>query len=126
LVEFAANLDAEQRRAAQEGLSDDELALFDLLFKDGISKVDRERLKQASKKLLRSLQQLVQPMEDWTQKAATQAEVKVFILDNLYQSLPQPPFTGDEIEQVSDSVYNFVWAKSAGPAGTWASQPSVM
>jgi hypothetical protein len=37
------------------GLSDDELALFDLLLKANISKADRERLKQASRALLVSL-----------------------------------------------------------------------
>jgi type I restriction enzyme R subunit len=34
LVTLAASLDAEQMRTVQEGLSDDELALFDLLFKE--------------------------------------------------------------------------------------------
>src|SRR5206468_12838384 len=52
LVELAASLDAEQRRAAEEGLTDDELALFDLLFKENIGKKEREQLKQASKSLL--------------------------------------------------------------------------
>ena len=52
LVDLANSLDAEQHRAAEEGLSEDELALFDLLFKEKISKTDRERLKQASKALL--------------------------------------------------------------------------
>ena len=55
LVELAQSLDEEQRRAAEEGLTDGELALFDLLFKEDISKTDRERLKQASKALLASL-----------------------------------------------------------------------
>ncbi len=62
LVALAASLDDEQRRAAEEGLSDDELALFDLLFKESISKADRERLKQASKALLSSLRDLLRPM----------------------------------------------------------------
>jgi hypothetical protein len=53
------------------------------------SKADRERLKQASKALLASLKALLQPMPDWTQKEATQAEVKIFILDDLYGSLPR-------------------------------------
>jgi type I restriction enzyme, R subunit len=119
LVALAASLDVEQRRAAEEGLSDDELALFDLLFKENISKADRERLKQASKGLLSSLQELLQPMQDWTQKETTQAEVKIFILDTLYQSLPQPPFTDDEIEKVSENIYSFVWQKSSSHAATW-------
>jgi type I restriction enzyme R subunit len=120
LVALAASLDAEQRRAAEEGLNDDELALFDLLFRENISKADRERLKQASKGLLSSLQELLQPMQDWTQKETTQAEVKVFILDSLYQSLPQPPFTTEEIEKASENIYNFVWQKSSSHAPTWA------
>ena len=113
LVALAASLDAEQRRAAEEGLSDDELALFDLLSKDSISKADRERLKQASRTLLASLRDLLRPISDWTQKAATQAQVRVFILDNLWRELPRPPFTDEETEAVADRVYDFVWQQSA-------------
>lgn len=120
LVALAATLDAEQKRAAQEGLSDEELALFDLLFRESISKTDRERLKQASKSLLDSLRSLLKPMPTWTQNSATQAQVRVFILDSLYQNLPQPPFTENDIEQASDKVYNFIWAKSADAGAAWA------
>ena len=59
LVDLALSLSVEQRRAAEEGLSDDELALFDLLFRESISRADRERLRQASKSLLASLQGLL-------------------------------------------------------------------
>ncbi len=113
LVDLANSLDAEQRRAAEEGLSDDELALFDLLFKENISKADRERLKQASKALLASLRELLRPMHDWTQNTATQAEVKMFILDNLWEALPRPPFSDEETEEVANRVYEYVWQRSA-------------
>ena len=113
LVALAANLDAEQKRAAQEGLTDDELALFDLLFKDSVSKKDRERLKQASHGLLSSLRELIRPMPGWLQNATTQAQVKIFILDNLYQSLPRPPFTDDETEAAAELVYDYIWQRSA-------------
>jgi type I restriction enzyme, R subunit len=113
LIALANSLDAEQRRAAKEGLSDDELTLFDLLFKDKISKTDRETLKQASKALLASLRDLLTPMPSWTQNTTTQADVKMFILDTLWQSLPRPPFTDGETEEVSARVYNYVWQQSA-------------
>ena len=113
LVELANSLDAEQLRAAEEGLSDDELALFDLLFEDSINKADRERLKQASRALLKSLRELIQPMPDWTQNMSTQAEVKVFVLDSLWGSLPRPPFTDEETEAAADRVYEYVWQRSA-------------
>ncbi|HKV96601.1 MAG TPA: type I restriction endonuclease subunit R [Gammaproteobacteria bacterium] len=113
LVALAASLDVEQKRAAEEGLSDDELALFDLLFKDKLGQRDRERLKQASRGLLASLRKLLAPMPAWVKNAATQAQVRVFILDRLYESLPRPPFTDVETEGIASRVYDYVWARSA-------------
>jgi type I restriction enzyme R subunit len=46
LVDLANSLSAEQRRAAEEGLSEEELALFDLLKRIDLSNADRERVKQ--------------------------------------------------------------------------------
>jgi type I restriction enzyme, R subunit len=117
LVELASSLDAEQRRTVEEGLSDDELALFDLLFKENISKSGRERVKQASRSLLASLRNLLTPMHNWTQNRATQADVKVLILDSLWGSLPRPPFTEADTEALADRVYDYVWQRSAGDAG---------
>jgi type I restriction enzyme R subunit len=113
LVVLANSLDAEQKRAVREGLGDDELALFDLLFKEPIGKVDRERLKQASRHLLASLRELLRPMPDWTQNTSTQAEVKIHILDYLWQTLPRPPYTEQETEQVALRVYEYVYERSA-------------
>jgi len=113
LFNLANSLDTEQRRAVEEGLSEDELALFDLLFEERISKSDRERLKQASRSLLASLRDLLKPMPAWTQNVQTQAEVKVFVLDNLWQSLPRPPFTEQDTEMLADRVYDYVWQRSA-------------
>jgi type I restriction enzyme, R subunit len=116
LVELAHSLDAEQRRAAEERLSEDEYVLFQMLFKDNLSQADRNRLKQASQSLLASLRALLTPMYDWTKNTSTQAEVKVFILDNLWQSLPRPPFTDQETEALANRVYDYVWQRSASGA----------
>ena len=56
-------------------------------------------------------------MEDWTQKEATQAQVKVLILDTLYESLPRPPFTDDETEEIAARVYDYVWQRGAASSG---------
>jgi type I restriction enzyme R subunit len=90
------------------------LALFDLLFKDSIGKADREKLKQASRALLASLQELIRPMPSWTQNSQTQAEVKILVLDTLWEKLPRPPFTEEDTEMLSEKVYDFVWQQSAG------------
>ena len=113
LVELAEGLDAEQRRAIEEGLTEDELALFDLVNKDNVGKAERERLKQASRDLLSKLQELLATMEQWTRNTQTQAEVEAFILDQLYVTLPRPPFTEDETQQVAARVYEHVWQQSS-------------
>jgi len=110
------SLDEEQRRATEEGLNEDELALFDLLKKDKLGKAERERVKQASQALLASLRELLAPLERWTEKEQTQAEVETFILDNLYSHLPSPPFTDAEKQDAAKMVYQHVWQQSVSGA----------
>jgi len=112
LVELLEGLDAEQRRAAEEGLDEDELALFDLLKKDKLGKAEREKVKQESRSLLASLRELLAPLERWTEKEQTQAEVETFILDNLYMHLPSPPFTETDKQEAARMVYQHVWQQS--------------
>jgi type I restriction enzyme R subunit len=112
LVELAESLDEEQRRAAAEGLDEDELALFDLLRKDKLGRAEREKVKQASQALLASLRELLAPLERWTEKEQTQAEVETFILDNLYMQLPSPPFTEEDKQEAAKLVYQHVWQQS--------------
>ena len=101
LVDFMSGLDAEDRRAAEEGLSEDEYALFCLLQKDNITKADREKVKLASRSLLDALRKLIAERERWTEKEQTQAEVEVLILDSLFEALPTPPFTPRRASQCS-------------------------
>lgn len=121
LVELAQSLDDEQKRAVQEGLSEEELALFDLVLRADLTKADRERLKQASRELLAKLRELLKSMEHWTQNARTQAEVETTILDHFYLTLPRPPFTDEETQRAAKKVFEFVWQRSeAGFAAQYA------
>jgi type I restriction enzyme R subunit len=70
-----------------------------------LSKVDRERIKQASKELLAGVLAVIAPLDHWTEKEQTQAEVETFILDHVYQTLPEPPYTPDDKAQVAQLVY---------------------
>ena len=119
LMDLAQSLDAEQQRAAEEGLSEDELALFDLLKKPRMSKAERERVKEASQRLLDSINKLITPIQGWTGKEQTQAEVEVFILDQLSLFLPRPPFSEDETQRVAKRVYNHIWRQSLADGASW-------
>ena len=63
--------------------------------------------------MLASLREVLEQMPAWTQNSQTQAEVKVLVLDTLWQSLPRPPFTDQDMEQLAERVYDYVWQRSA-------------
>ena len=112
LTELIKELDAEQRRAVEEGLTEDELALFDLLKKEDLGKTARERVKQASRDLLASIRARLKELNRFWEKEQTKADVKIFILDEVYANLPTPPFTPEEKEAVAAEVYTHVWQQA--------------
>ena len=112
LTELMEELDAEQKRAVEEGLDEEELALFDLLKKDNLAKTERERVKQASRQLLASIKERLSEIDRFWEKEQTKAEIKIFILDQVHISLPTPPFTADEKEAVAANVYTHIWQQA--------------
>jgi type I restriction enzyme R subunit len=112
LIELVNSLDEEQKRATREGLREDELALFDLLQKDGLDKTARERVKQASRELLASIKARLAELDRFWEKEQTKADVEVFILDEVFAKLPTPPFTLEEKRLVASNVYAHVWQQA--------------
>jgi type I restriction enzyme R subunit len=116
LMELMNTLDQEQRRAVEEGLSEDELALFDLLKKDDLGKAERERIKEASRELLESIKARLSELDHFWEKEQTKADMEVFILDEVFSGLPTPPFTPEEKKQVAANVYSHVWQQAVSGA----------
>jgi len=113
LMTLANSLDAEQLRATEEGLTEAELALFDLLSKENLNATNREKVKQASRLLLQSVLALIAPLEQWTEKEQTKAEVESHILDRVYLMLPSPLFNTKEKDIVAHRVYQRIWQQNA-------------
>jgi len=59
---------------------------------------------------------LIEPLEQWTEKEQTQAEIEVFILDHVYRALPEPPYTAKDKEEAAKLVYRHIWQQSASGA----------
>jgi type I restriction enzyme R subunit len=112
LVELVQSLDDEQARAAREDLSDNELAMFDLLKRDDLTKADRERVKQASRDMLASITARLVDLDRFWEKEQTKGEIEALILDEIFLKLPSPPFTADEKQLVANNVYAHVWQQA--------------
>lgn len=105
LLKFVNDLSQEEKRAAKEGLEEEDLALFDLLEKPNLEKKDRDKLKEVSNDLLNKLKTLIDDIDNWREKRESQAKVKVVIYDYLINYLPEA-YDFDEIDKKRDIVYN--------------------
>jgi type I restriction enzyme, R subunit len=91
LISLSQDLSAEEQRSVSEGLSEEELAVFDLLTKPDPVLTDDERtvVKGVAKRLLAHIHEKL--VLDWRRKAETMADVRVAIRDVLDQ-LPADPY----------------------------------
>jgi type I restriction enzyme R subunit len=88
LIRFSSDLQEEDRRKVSEGLSEEELALFDKLKKPHLSENDRKDIKKVAKELLAKLQ-AGKLVLDWRKKQQTRAAVRLEIEKELDEGLPQ-------------------------------------
>ena len=80
----------EDERAAREGLTEDELELFDLLKKNKMTRAETQKVKLAAKALLHRLRE-VKPkvlVQDWFRDTQTQLRVRNAVEQVLDEQLP--------------------------------------
>ena len=91
LMKFAQAMQAEDERHIREGLTEDELELYDLLKKEKMTKADTEKVKLAAKSLLHRLLEehpkvLIQ---DWYKDSQSQKVVRSAVEEVLDKNLPE-------------------------------------
>jgi len=108
LVALSQSLTDEEQRAVVEGLSDEELAIFDLLTKPEPVLTDAERdvVKASAKRLLTHLQDKL--VLDWRRKAATTADVRASIRRILDADLPADPYPPEVFDAKVQAVFDHI------------------
>ena len=107
LVELAKDLDEEEQRAVRLNLSEEELAIFDVLVKEDLNPDEVASVKSVTHELLENLKPLLVPY--WRDFETNRAGVKVTISDYLLSKLPEPTYTEKECELKGFEIYNFVY-----------------
>lgn len=108
LVDLAKSLNEEEQRAVKENLTEEELAIFDLLFKENLNPDEVEKIRIVARELLSKLK-VEKLVIDWREWESTRAGVKTTISDVLYSHLPEPTYSEKDCEAKSFEVYNFVY-----------------
>ena len=110
LVKFTEGLKVEDERHIKEGLTPDELELFDVLKKDKMTRAEEIKVKNAAKHLLRRLREerpavLVQ---DWFKDGQTLQIVKSAVDEVLDTDLPET-YSKDLFREKRDLVFNMIY-----------------
>jgi type I restriction enzyme R subunit len=113
LVLFASELNEEDRRGMRESLSNEELAVFDLLMKPApeLSATERKDVKAVARKLLITLKE-TKLVLDWRKKLKTRADV-ISTVRQVLDDLPRV-FTNDLYDQKCDVVFQHIYDSYMG------------
>ncbi|MCM8797650.1 MAG: DUF3387 domain-containing protein, partial [Candidatus Omnitrophica bacterium] len=88
LKDFAKELNEEDKRKISEGLTEEELALFDLLQKPDLTEKEKNKVKSVAKRLLETLKR-EKLVLDWRKRQQTRAAVQLAIQTILDEGLPE-------------------------------------
>lgn len=90
LMDLANKMNQEEQRYVREGFkSDEELTLYDMLFRNDLNKNDIKKLKTVAAELLNKIKAKISEYDHWTDKQETKAAVDNLIRDTLWAELPE-------------------------------------
>ena len=110
LVRYAEEMKNEDERYVREGLTKDELELFDILKKDKMTKAEEVKVKNAAKHLLKRLieEQPKVLVQDWFKDSQSKIKVKSAIEEVLKNDLPES-YEKDLFKEKSQRLYELVY-----------------
>ncbi|MGN0604976.1 MAG: type I restriction endonuclease subunit R, partial [Oscillospiraceae bacterium] len=111
LMNLVNEMTNEEQRYVREGLnSDDELAVYDLLFKNGLSKNDIKKIKTVAIELLQNVKEKISELDHWTDKQETKATVDNLIRDTLWDGLPES-YDEFSISHCRQKIYEYMYIR---------------
>ncbi len=108
LVELAKSLDYEEQRAERENLSEEELAIFDLLIKDHMTSEEKDQAKKVVRELLAKLKDH-KFILDWKKKEAGKSGVRNTITESLYAYIPDGNSKVADRSIYQQQIYDYVY-----------------
>ena len=116
LMKLSQDLSQEEKRYAREGFSsDEELSVFDLLFKADLTKQEIGRIKQVSINLLAKVKAKIAELDHWADKPETKAIVDNLIRDTLWAELPES-YDEHSITGYRSELYEYFYMRYKGAA----------
>jgi type I restriction enzyme R subunit len=125
LLGFMEELQEEEERPGREGVSEETLAVYDLLLdtRAGLSGEERTQVKYIARDLLDTLKREKLSL-DWRRKQQARAGVRATIERTLDEQLPDS-YDAEAFQEACDAVYEHVYdAYPSSEASIYATQPA--
>jgi type I restriction enzyme R subunit len=115
LFSLAEDLEKEDARAVAEGLTEEELAIFDLLARSdaNLSENERQQVKKITRVLLQKLKDKL--VIDWRKRQQSRAAVKLSIEECIDY---MPAQNAEDHEKACQSIYQHVYDSYYGEGGS--------
>lgn len=111
LMDLANQMNAEEQRYAREGFSsDEELSLYDMLFREDLNKNDIKKLKEVAADLFQKIKAKISELDHWTDKQETKAAIDNLIRDTLWAELPEC-YDELSISMYRQRIYEYVYTR---------------
>ena len=111
LMDLANQMGEEEQRYVREGFtSDEELSLYDMLFRDDLTKADIKILKEMSASLLHKIKDKISELDHWTDKQETKAAIDNLIRDTLWAELPEC-YDEVSISMYRQQIYEYIYTR---------------
>lgn len=113
LLKYKESLTEEQQRATREGLTEEELEIFDLLKKENLNKDETQKVKLAAKKLLAKLKknQSTIFIDYWYDDTQLRSKASDLVKNTLHEYLPIS-YDQNIFPIKSNQVFNLILTKS--------------
>jgi len=111
LLDLVDGMNQEEQRYVREGFeNDEELSLYDILFRDDLSKNDIKKVKEVAASLLKKIKAKIAELDHWTDKQETQTIVELLIRNSLWEELPSC-YDQESIAEYRRRIYEFVYTR---------------
>ena len=113
---LSKELTEEEKRYIREGFENDEqLSMYDVLFKDDLTKDEIKKLKAVAVELLAKIKEQIAQMDHPFEKRETKAAIIVTIRDTLWELLPES-YSDESIDVYKDTVFEYIQQRYGGVA----------
>jgi len=109
LIDISKDLNEEEKKQAESGMSEEERIIFLKIYKKWITKKDETQIKSIAQELYHKVLDVKTKFYDWKHKSQGRALMYTTIKGTLFDTVPVPTYTKEDAEVKTKEVYDYAF-----------------